>query len=157
MAGTTASRAAERPAPAGSTDDCPSPPVEEAEHPGERGGVPVWGTGMCSSLTVCGPRAHTGARCANERNGRPSPSHLCCAQPPCWGLSSNCRLPGDAWHARSRRCRNALVAPLQDHSGALRSHAPEAARPPSGRRRQFDDRPQGATLTRRVFGGADRG
>ncbi|MEW9513311.1 amino acid permease, partial [Streptomyces bacillaris] len=31
--------------------------------------------------------------------------------------------------------------PLQDHPGALRSHAPDAARPPSGRRRQFDDRP----------------
>ncbi|CAM5250202.1 (4Fe-4S)-binding protein [Streptomyces sp. JUS-F4] len=57
------------------------------------------------------------------------------------GLSSNCRLPGDAWHARSLRCRNALVAPLRDHSGALRSHAPCAARPPFGRRRQFDDRP----------------
>ncbi|USC46172.1 hypothetical protein K7395_05205 [Streptomyces filamentosus] len=57
------------------------------------------------------------------------------------GESSSCRLPGDAWHARSLRCRNALVAPLRGHFGALRSHAPCAARPPSGQRRQLDDSP----------------
>ncbi|MDX3232044.1 MATE family efflux transporter [Streptomyces sp. ME19-01-6] len=36
----------------------------------------------------------------------------------------------DARHGRSRRCRNALVAPLRGPSGALRSTAPDAAPSP---------------------------
>ena len=43
------------------------------------------------------------------------------------GLSDDSRRARDAWHARSPRCRNALVAPLQGRSGALRSHVPDAA------------------------------
>jgi hypothetical protein len=45
-----------------------------------------------------------------------------------------CRVTSDRaatpWHARFPRCRNALVAPLRGHPGALESHAPDRVRSP---------------------------
>ncbi|WP_344513339.1 hypothetical protein [Streptomyces pulveraceus] len=47
-----------------------------------------------------------------------------------WALSSNCRLPCDARHARSPRCRDHPdTYPVSGRPSALRSHAPDAARP----------------------------
>ncbi|THA70045.1 hypothetical protein E6P78_11540 [Streptomyces sp. A0958] len=43
------------------------------------------------------------------------------------------RLPGDAWHARSRRCRKALPAPLRGFPAPCdRTHQTPPG-PPSGR------------------------
>ncbi|WP_344339239.1 hypothetical protein [Streptomyces rhizosphaericus] len=44
-----------------------------------------------------------------------------------WAVTRLGPVSRGAWHARSPRCRNALVAPLRGPSGALRSHAPRPA------------------------------
>ncbi|TQJ86175.1 hypothetical protein FBY22_4979 [Streptomyces sp. SLBN-31] len=77
---------------------------------------------------MCGHRGVGGALVLDGRLRTGSPG-LALEVGHLLALSSHSRLPGGAWHARSRRCRNARTAPLSGRSGALRSHAPDASGP----------------------------
>ncbi|MEU1669196.1 MATE family efflux transporter [Streptomyces sparsogenes] len=78
-------------------------------------GLPALGVHGAAWATVAGRSAALAAGLVALRRG---------------GLGCGRDRRRDARHSRSRRCRNALVAPLRGPSGALRSTAPDAAPSP---------------------------